>query len=209
MPLNQQPLLDFLSKYVKNDWRRQQAQEAVLPFLTSFVNKGYDFRPLVHGDLEQIRPALEPLFGFSVTDVRPISLEALLARGADEGDEAYAERIAEERGALDASLIDLEILLSDFETWCEWRVSDELTEALMEAFDAALPDVQDEGSVRNEVLTDPMMVYIQLQGMAFMAAAVDDDVMMKRLEPILSWFSRCMPVGGVIAEPGVIAILTK
>ncbi|WKZ28568.1 MAG: hypothetical protein QY323_03440 [Patescibacteria group bacterium] len=209
MPFDPQPILDFLSAHVKNDWRRIEAREAVLPVLTSFANRDYTFRPLVDGDLEEIRVALETLFGFAVTAVRPLSLEALLARLPDEADEAYAERVASELGSLDGSLIDLDLLLRDLETWSAWRVSDGLSQALLEAFDAALPEPSDDDPVRKEVLTDPMLAYLQLQGMAIMAAAVDDDVMLKRFQPILRWFSRCMPVGAVLAEPGVIAILVK
>ncbi len=205
--LHAKPLLDFIAAHVRDGMRAVRVTNAVMPVLEAFVERDYAFRPFREEDLDMIRADLEHLLGMAVTKVRTLSFVGLLERRPDEADAARAERVAAEIAAIDERLVDFDDLLGDFEAWCSWHVSEELADAFLEAVDAALPDSSSVDPVRRGALAGMVTSYMELQGMALLAAAVGDDVVLERLLPALRWLSRCMPLGGLKAEPGVVMIM--
>lgn len=200
----------FLNNHVDDVRRRDEVGSTIFPFLASTVNRGYEFRPLIEGELEQLRLDLEKMLGVSVTEVRVISLNGLLMRlSEDESDTARSARVELKIKAFKARLVGVDDLLSSFDAWCRWRVPDEVMDSLIEAFDTDLPEPKSDDLVLSKTALFKMSEGIDMMGIALLAAAAGDDILLERFLPILRWFSRCMPVGGDIAEPGVFVVVAK
>lgn len=197
----------FLEAHVASPWRRIEAGDAVFPILTTLVKRNYEFRPLVDGDLEQLRGDLQTFLGMTIKEVRPVSIEGLLKRLPDESDEARKERFFEEIEAMDVAFADG--LFHPFEDWSSWRVPEEVKDELFDAYADDLPDLTGEDPLRKEFLNDVLSAHYDLLQLAFLAAVADDDIVAQRVKSLVKWFSRCSLAGGLSDEPGVYLIFVK
>lgn len=197
----------FLESHVANDWRRIEAGDVVFPILTSLVKKNYEFRPLVDGDLEQLRGDLQAFLGMTIKEVRPVSIEGLLKRLPDESDAARKERFYGEIEAMDAAFADG--LFHPFEDWRSWRVPEEVRDELDDVFADDLPELTEEDPLHREFLNEVLSAHYELLQLAFLAAVADDDIVAQRVKSLTKWFSRCSLAGGLSDEPGVYLIFVK
>ncbi len=214
MPFQAQPLLDFIAKHVPDSQRAASVVEDVLPLLHGFVDRAYTFEPVGYDDLEPIRASLEKLLGFSVREVRVLSLETFFAPVPDESSEKRAERLGKEIVRVGETLVDIDALLEIFDPYFDLRVPEVVMEELIEAFDACFGDSFGD---TESAATDPlyaqtfdnlMNTYITPVMLVLTAAVVKDDIVYARAAAFLPWLAKCVPIGELLGEAGVYTVAT-